>query len=41
LGDVFTDRVPGKVMAAYSQALSQAENYIAGYNIMVHCLRNE
>lgn len=41
LGDVFTDRVPGKVMAAYSQALSQAENYIAGYNIMMHCLRNE
>jgi hypothetical protein len=28
-------------MAAYSQALSQAENYIAGYNIMMHCLRNE
>ena len=41
LGDVFTDRVPGKVMATYSQALSQAENYIAGYNIMMHCLRNE
>ena len=41
LGDVFTDRVPGNVMAAYSQALSQAENYIAGYNIMMHCLRNE
>ena len=41
LGDVFTDRVPGKVIATYSQALSQAENYIAGYNIMMHCLRNE
>ena len=41
LGNVFTDRVPGKVMAAYSQALSEAENYIAGYNIMMHCLRNE
>ena len=41
LGDVFTDRVPGNIMAAYSQALSQAENYIAGYNIMMHCLRNE
>lgn len=41
LGDVFTDRVPGKVMATYSQALSEAENYIAGYNIMMHCLRNE
>jgi len=41
LGDVFTDRVPGNIMAAYSQALSQAENYIASYNIMMHCLRNE
>lgn len=41
LGDVFHTRVPGNVMAAYSQALSQAENYIAGYNIMMHCLRNE
>ena len=41
LGDVFTDRVPGNVIATYSQALSQAENYIAGYNIMMHCLRNE
>ena len=41
LGDVFHTRVPGSVMAAYSQALSQAENYIAGYNIMMHCLRNE
>ena len=41
LGDMFHTRVPGKVMAAYSQTLSQAENYIAGYNIMMHCLRNE
>ena len=41
LGDVFTDRVPGNVIATYSQALSEAENYIAGYNIMMHCLRNE
>jgi hypothetical protein len=41
MGDVFHTRVPGHVMAAYSQALSQAENYIAGYNIMMHCLRNE
>ena len=41
LGDAFTDRVPGNVIATYSQALSQAENYIAGYNIMMHCLRNE
>ena len=41
LGDVFSSRVPGAVMANYSQALSEAENYIAGYNIMMHCLRNE
>jgi hypothetical protein len=41
MGDIFNTRVPGNVMAAYSQALSQAENYIAGYNIMMHCLRNE
>ena len=41
MGDIFNTRVPGDVMAAYSQALSQAENYIAGYNIMMHCLRNE
>ena len=41
LGDVFTDRVLGNVIATYSQALSQAENYIAGYNIMMHCLCNE
>ena len=41
LGDVFSSRIPGSVIANYSQALSQAENYIAGYNIMMHCLRNE
>ena len=41
MGDVFANRVPGSVMAAYSQELSEAENYIAGYNIMMHCLRNE
>lgn len=41
LGDVFSSRVPGNVVANYSQALSKAENYIAGYNIMMHCLRNE
>ena len=41
LGDVFSNRVPGSVVANYSQALSEAENYIAGYNIMMHCLRNE
>lgn len=41
LGDVFNSRMPGNVVANYSQALSEAENYIAGYNIMMHCLRNE
>ncbi len=41
MGDVFANRVPGSVMATYSQKLSEAENYIAGYNIMMHCLRNE
>ena len=41
LGDVFSNRVPGSVVANYSQALSEAENYIAGYNIMMHSLRNE
>ena len=41
LGDMFHTRVPGSVTAAYAQALSQAENYMAGYNIMMHCLRNE
>ena len=41
MGDVFANRVPGSVIAAYSQKLSEAENYIAGYNIMMHCLRNE
>ena len=41
MGDVFANRVPGNVTAAYSQELSEAENYIAGYNIMMHCLRNE
>ena len=41
LGDVFSTRVPGNVMANYMQALSHAENYISSYNIMMHCLRNE
>ena len=41
LGDVFSSRVPGSVVANYSQVLSEAENYIASYNIMMHILRNE
>ena len=40
MGDVFTNRVPGSIMASYAQALSEAENYIAGYNIMMHSLRD-
>ena len=41
LGDIFHTRIPGNIMAASSQTYSQAENYIASYNIMMHCLRNE
>ena len=41
MGEVFNTRIPGCVYAHSSQAMSEAENYIAGYNIMMHCLRNE
>ena len=41
MGEVFNTRIPGSVYAHYAQAMSEAENYIAGYNIMMHCLRNE
>ena len=41
LGDAFHTRMPGDVTSAYSQTLSQTENYIAGYNIMMHTLRTE
>ena len=41
MGEVFNTRIPGSVYAHSAQAMSEAENYIAGYNIMVHCLRNE
>ena len=41
MGDAFHTRMPGEVMSAYAQALSQTENYIAGYNIMMHCLRTD
>jgi hypothetical protein len=41
MGEVFNTRIPGSVYAHSSQAMSEAENYIAGYNIMMHCLRNE
>ena len=41
LGDVFTSRVPAKVLANISQALANAENYIADYNIYMGNLRTE
>ena len=41
IGEVFNTRIPGSVYAHSAQAMSEAENYIAGYNIMMHCLRNE
>lgn len=41
MGEVFNTRIPGSIYAHSAQALSEAENYIAGYNIMMHCLRNE
>ena len=41
LGDVFTSRVPAKVLANMSQALANAENYIADYNIYMGNLRTE
>ena len=41
MGEVFNTRIPGSVYAHSAQAMSEAENYIAGYNIMMHCLRNE
>lgn len=41
LGDVFTARVPAKVLANMSQALANGENYIADYNIYMGNLRTE
>lgn len=41
MGEIFNTRIPGSVYAHSAQAMSEAENYIAGYNIMMHCLRNE
>lgn len=41
MGEVFNTRIPGSIYAYSAQAMSEAENYIAGYNIMMHCLRNE
>lgn len=41
MGEVFNTRIPGSIYAHSAQAMSEAENYIAGYNIMMHCLRNK
>ena len=41
MGEVFNTRIPGSIYAHSAQAMSEAENYISGYNIMMHCLRNE
>ena len=41
LGDVFTERVPANVQAQLAQALANAENYIADYNIYMGNLRTE
>ena len=41
MGDVFTTRVPAEVNARMAQALANAENYIADYNIYMGNLRTE
>lgn len=41
LGDIFTSRVPAEVLQAYSQANSDADVYIAKYNIYAGSLLNE
>ena len=41
LGDVFTERIPAKEVAALAQAYADAENYIADYNIYMGRLRTE
>ena len=41
MGDVFTTRVPGEVNTRMAQALAEAENYIADYNIYMGNLRTE
>ena len=41
MGEVFNTRIPGSVYAHSAQAMNQAENYISGYNVMMHCVRNE
>ena len=41
MGEVFNTRIPGSVFAYSAQAMNEAENYIAGYNVMMHCVRDE
>ena len=41
LGDAFTARVPASVKAQLAQALADAENYIADYNIYMGNIRTE
>ena len=41
MGDVFTTRVPAAVNTRMAQALANAENYIADYNIYMGNLRTE
>ena len=41
MGDVFTSRVPADVNSRTAQALADAENYIADYNIYMGNLRTE
>ncbi len=41
MGDIFTTRVPAEVKARMAQALADAENYIADYNIYMGNLRTE
>ena len=41
MGDIFTTRVPAEVNARMAQALAEAENYIADYNIYMGNLRTE
>ena len=41
MGDVFTTRVPAEVKTNMAQALADAENYIADYNIYMGNLRTE
>ena len=41
MGDIFTTRIPAEVNTRMAQALADAENYIADYNIYMGNLRTE